>query len=397
MATGTRRKLQDSAQSQSNQETQLNPGSHVSGAEQSILSDAESTSSGTYRSNRWQNRNYNRFPSQGMTPEKLAKRLAWFSIGLGLTEVLIPRKLAKFIGVRRANSTLIRLFGFREIASGIAIFAQGARGYRPAKAVWSRVAGDALDLTTMGMAFGSPSTRKGKLAFATANVLAVSALDVKCAKDLTYGANGGYRNAGSTQVKSLIINRSPEELYQAWRNFENLPRFLNNLESVQTTGGDTSHWVAKGPAGARVEWDARITNDRPNEHIAWRSLPGSDVDHSGAVYFERAPGDRGTIVKVHLQYNLPGGRFGSSLAKLFGHDPAQRALEALRHFKQVMETGEIIVSEGTLYDNGLLTQRPAQPEGDRTQTQERSRARSRRRTGDRQPTSTQGMEGNYAS
>jgi uncharacterized membrane protein len=291
----------------------------------------------------------------------LARGLGWFSIGLGLAEVLAPRGVARIAGLRGNHDGLIRLFGLREIASGIGIFMQGRK---PAAAVWSRVAGDALDLAALGAAFTSPDSRKGRVAFATANVLAVTALDVICARQLT-NENGATAERGTTQVKkSIIINRSPEELYQFWRDFENLPRFMNHLEAVRVLDDRRSHWVAKAPAGTSVEWDAEITEDRPGELIAWRSLEGSEVENSGSVRFETAPGERGTIVVVEMAYNPPGGVIGEWIAKLTGDDPGQQAHEALRCFKQVMETGEVIVSDGTVWDNGLLTQRPAQPVSD---------------------------------
>lgn len=293
---------------------------------------------------------------KNITAEQLAHGLGWFSIGLGLSEVLAPRGIAKVCGVR-GDKRLIRLFGVREILSGIGIFAQGRR---PAAAVWSRVAGDALDLATLGAAFASPRSNKRRLAFATANVLAVTALDITCAQQLS--RNGNTTLGGTSKVKkSLIIDRPPEELYQFWRNFENLPRFMRYLESVRVNDQARSHWVAKGPAETSVEWDAEVTEDRPNEMIAWRSLEGSDVDNSGSVWFEPAPGDRGTIVHVEIDYHPPGGVIGEWLAKLTGNDPGWQAQEALRSFKQLMETGEIIVSDGTIWDNGYLTQRPAQP------------------------------------
>jgi uncharacterized membrane protein len=229
--------------------------------------------------------------------------------------------------------------------------------------VWARVAGDALDLACLGAAFASPETNKGRLAFATGNVLAVTALDVLCAEQLggREGESAGAKK-GTTQVKnSLIINRPPQELYQYWRNFENLPEIMRHLESVKVKGEGRSHWVAKAPAGTSVEWDAEMTEDRPNELIAWRSLEGSDVDNSGSVRFEPAPGKRGTIVKVEINYTPPGGALGSLVAKLFGEEPGQQAQESLRTFKQLMETGELTVSDGTYWDNGFLTQRPAQP------------------------------------
>jgi uncharacterized membrane protein len=296
---------------------------------------------------------------ESVDAERLARGLGWFSIGLGLAEVLAPGGIAKISGVSRKNTGLIRLLGLREIAHGVGIFSQGRR---PTEALWARVVGDALDLACLGAAFTSPKTKKGRLAFATANVLAVAALDVVCAQKLSSGDGNGVAERGTTQVKnSLIINRAPEELYQYWRDFENLPRIMKHLESVRTTGEGRSHWVAKAPAGTTVEWDAEVTEDRPNELIAWRSLEGSQVENSGSVRFETAPGNRGTIVKVEINYTPPGGALGTLVAKLFGEEPGQQAQESLRSFKQLMETGEVVVSDGTVWDNGVLTQRPAQP------------------------------------
>lgn len=146
--------------------------------------------------------------------------------------------------------------------------------------------------------------------------------------------------------KSVTINKSPEELYRFWRRFENLPRFMNHLESVTTTAGGRSHWVAKAPAGTTVEWDAEVYNEKENELIAWRSLDAADVDNAGSVRFEPATGGRGTTVRVTLRYDPPGGTLGSIVARLFGENPEQQIEEDLRRFKQVMETGEIATTEG---------------------------------------------------
>lgn len=146
--------------------------------------------------------------------------------------------------------------------------------------------------------------------------------------------------------KSITVNKPPAELYRFWRNFENLPRFMNHLEAVHVTGGNRSHWVAKAPAGTTVEWDAEIHNEKENELIAWRSLEGSDVDNAGSVRFESAPVGRGTIVRVSLKYDPPGGIVGATIAKLFGEEPAQQIQEDLRRFKQVMEAGETATTEG---------------------------------------------------
>lgn len=283
--------------------------------------------------------------------KKLARGLGWFSIGFGLAELLAPRAIASISGVPKGRTGLIRLYGLREIASGITIFSQ----QNPVGGVWSRVAGDALDLASLGAAAASPEANKGRLAFATANVLAVTALDVICAKQLTNGKQGIHAKA------SCIVNHEPEEVYSFWRNFENFPRFMRHVESVEDFGDGRFHWVVKGPAGTTVEWDAILVADDPGTVITWRSLENADVDNAGAVRFERAPGGRGTIVKVNIQYNPVGGVLGAAVAKLFGEEPEQQLDDDLRRFKQIMEVGEIVVSDATLLGTGYFDQRPACP------------------------------------
>jgi uncharacterized membrane protein len=283
--------------------------------------------------------------------KRLARGLGWFSLGLGFTELLAPRAIAKISGVSNKHTGLIRLYGLREIAAGVAIFSQK----EPAAGLWSRVAGDALDLASLGMAFSSPDAKRGRVAFATANVLAVTALDLIAAKQLSTGNQGVHAKA------SCIVNRSPEEVYSFWRSFENLPRFMKHLDSVEDLGGGRSRWRAKGPAGTEVEWEATIIADVPGEVITWRSLENSDVDNAGAVRFQEAPGGRGTIVKVHIQYDPPAGVIGATVAKLFGEEPEQQLDDDLRRFKQVLEVGEVVVSDATLLGSGYFEQRPARP------------------------------------
>ena len=284
-------------------------------------------------------------------PKRLARGLGWFSLGLGLTELLAPKLIANISGVPNARTGLIRLYGLREIASGVMIFSQK----EPATGLWSRVAGDALDLASLGRAFTSPGANRGRVAFATANVLAVTTLDLIAAKQLSTGSPGVQAKA------SCIVNRSPEEVYHFWRAFENLPRFMKHLDAVEDLGDGRSRWKAKGPAGSEVKWDATIIADVPGEVITWRSLENADVDNAGAVRFEKAPGDRGTIVKVHIQYNPPAGVVGATVAKLFGEEPEQQLNDDLRRFKQVLEVGEVVVSEGTLFGTGYFQQRAARP------------------------------------
>jgi len=144
---------------------------------------------------------------------------------------------------------------------------------------------------------------------------------------------------------TVTINSPPDKLYGYWRQLENLPRFMHHLESVAQQN-DISHWVAKGPLNTPIEWDAEIINDKKNELIAWKSLEGSMLDNAGSVHFVPAPGGRGTQVKIILKYDPPGGQAASVLARLFGKAPEQEVKEDLRRFKQLMETGDIITTEG---------------------------------------------------
>jgi uncharacterized membrane protein len=149
-------------------------------------------------------------------------------------------------------------------------------------------------------------------------------------------------NRGLRVTQAFTIDRSPEELYQFWRNFENLPRIMTHLESVRVLDDRRSHWIARLPklmTGKKLEWDAEITDDVPNDRISWRSLPGSDIDTAGTVRFAR--GDRGSIVRVEMQYVAPAGRMGNWIAKLFGEVPERVIREDLRNFKRQMEVGEI--------------------------------------------------------
>ncbi len=149
--------------------------------------------------------------------------------------------------------------------------------------------------------------------------------------------------------QAITIARPRNEVYQFWRSVANLPRFMKNLVSVTNYEGNRSHWVAKGPAGRTVQWDAVIHNERPNEMIAWRSLPGSDVDHAGSVWFKDAPAGRGTEVTVELQYNPPAGALGAIFASLWGKEPSQEIQEDMHRLKELLELGEVLTVEGQPY------------------------------------------------
>src|SRR3954470_11117091 len=145
---------------------------------------------------------------------------------------------------------------------------------------------------------------------------------------------------------AVTINRPPEELYACWRDFSRLPTFMSHLISVRPIDARRSHWVAKAPAGRKVEWDAEIINEIPNELIGWRTLENADVVSAGSVRFRRADNGRGTEVRVRLQYDPPAGKAGSAIAWLFGNEPSQQIREDLRRFKQLLETGEVPNTKG---------------------------------------------------
>ena len=141
--------------------------------------------------------------------------------------------------------------------------------------------------------------------------------------------------------RAVTVNASPDQLYAFWRRLENLPVFFDNLVSVKVVDQKHSHWTLRVPGGMTLSWDAELTVDRMGEMIGWRSLGGADLDNAGYVRFERATGGRGTVVRVALQYNPPAGKVGATLSTLLGEKPESQVEEALRKFKQVMETGEI--------------------------------------------------------
>jgi uncharacterized membrane protein len=150
------------------------------------------------------------------------------------------------------------------------------------------------------------------------------------------------RGQGIKVEESVTINRPVLEVYRFWRNFENLPRFMDHLESVTVSDDTHSHWVAKGPAGTRVEWDAIVHNEVEDELIAWRSLPGAEVNNAGSVHFTPTPDGSGTDVRVVLSYEPPAGKLGAAVAKLLGEEPSQQVADDLRRFKQVLESGDVL-------------------------------------------------------
>lgn len=267
---------------------------------------------------------------------RFATTLGCFSLGLGLASIFMPRRVCQLMGIQ-AHPLLIRIVGLREVASGAGLLSRrNVPGW-----LWTRVSGDMMDLGLLAGTLFSGRTTPRRFGTAAATLAGIAAVDTYCARQ-----SEQFSGPAIQISRSIIVNRSAEELYNAWHQFENLPRFMEGLVSVRDMGGNRSHWVAKGPTGAEVEWDAEIIEDQPGKSISWRSMEGSTVQTFGSVCFEPATGNRGTIVRVEMNCNPPGGTLGAMFSRFFGKAPEQRVMEDLHRFKQVMETGFVTTTEG---------------------------------------------------
>lgn len=163
--------------------------------------------------------------------------------------------------------------------------------------------------------------------------------------------------------RSVTIARPRQELFAFWRDFANLTRFMENVESVRPVGIDGHNvWTIRAPGGRTVEIETVIAREEPDELIAWRSIEGSDIDTEGRVTFEDAPGERGTRVSVRIAYKPPAGELGRLFAKLQGREPEIQARRDLRRFKMLMEAGEIATSARRQDQTRAARQARAQPE-----------------------------------
>lgn len=177
-----------------------------------------------------------------------------------------------------------------------------------------------------------------------------------------YDALGVHTEQGAVYVeKSVTINRPAQEIYTFWRDFQHLPQFMKHLERVEVQADGRSHWVAKAPLGTSVSWDAELTEDRPGELIAWRSLPGAQIPNSGQVRFAERPHGRGTAVHVALRYEPPAGAAGALVAKLFNEEPALQIEGDLRRLRALLEAGEIPTVYGQT--SGRVSEAHAQQRG----------------------------------
>ena len=285
---------------------------------------------------------------------RLGVGLGWLSVGLACCQLIAPRRLARLIGVSdgRRTVTLMRALGARELTAGIGLLTRR----RSSPWLWARVAGDIVDLALLGNVLRSRKADRLRVGSALAAVAGVTLLDAWAG-----------RRAGAAQAlppprqpirRSTTIARPPAEIYRFWRDFQNLPKFMVHLESVETLDSKRSYWRARSVGGKTFEWNAEIVEDRENELIAWCTVGGSQVAHAGMVRFVAAPGGRGTEVHVEATYDPPGGVFGRAIALVVGQEPSQQIEGDLRRLKQVMETGEVIESDASVH-RGVHPARPS--------------------------------------
>lgn len=287
-----------------------------------------------------------------MKEQKLARALGWFSVGLGFTELTAGKVLADALGLEN-RAGLLRIYGLREIATGIGILASKD----PTPWIWGRVAGDALDIATVATGFqDSKAKQKANLALALAALTGATVTDVMCGQRLSRArrtalepqgreAEESVETAQAQVERSLTIEKPAEELYQRWRQPETLSRIMGHFADIRASGDGQTHWQVHGPFGHTLEWDMRTIEDRPDELLRWQASPGTQLPVEGSVRFRPALGDRGTVVALRFQFDPPGGVLGDAALKLLGGAPGLLASKALRRFKSLVETGEIPTTE----------------------------------------------------
>ena len=297
-------------------------------------------------------------PSRGL--RRTSRLLGLAGLGLGGALLGDPAGVARMTGVDDSPTAVgvLTAVGARELLA-----VPGLLAGRP-RWSWLRVAGDAMDLTAMGIAL---SNRRGERRRRMRNAM-IAVGGLVAADVITALVSLRSRGASATAVSvsaATTVNKPPQEVYAFWRDLEHLPEFMAHVREVTTTdGGRRSHWVAEAPVRGTVAWDAEIVEDSPGSALRWRSTDRAEIPNEGSVEFAPAPGGRGTEVRVHLAYAQPGGRAGRVVAKLLGEAPDQQIRDDLTRFKQVMETGQVVRSEGTPEGpmaRRLARQRPALP------------------------------------
>ncbi|MFC4150053.1 SRPBCC family protein [Micromonospora mangrovi] len=296
------------------------------------------------------------------------------SLGLGVAQLAAPDTVRRISGVDDSSTSraVVPLVGARELVHAAGLLTSRRKNVW----TWTRVVGDAVDLASLGVAIARRGgRRRRRLLGVTGAVLGITVLDVLTAVQATRAkergsvpaVRGTHKGGPMELTATTTVRKPPSEVYAFWRDLGNLPTFMAHLQEVRTTGDRTSHWAATAPFGKNVEWDAEIVDEVTGEKIAWRSARNADVPNAGTVWFVPAPDGASTEVHVVLTYDIPGGAVGKAVARYFGEEPHQQLDDDLRRLKQVLETGEVVRSDGAPWGKRArkeFPQRPAQPLSD---------------------------------
>jgi uncharacterized membrane protein len=295
--------------------------------------------------------------------DRLGLVLGWMSVGLGAPLLAQPDAVTRASGLGEGSKqrALARAVGARELVHAAGLLSPRLRN----RWVWTRVVGDAMDLAVLARALRRhDGQRIGRTFAATAAIAGITGLDVYAGLRLRRQSR---KEHAVDLTATTTVGKDPQEVYAFWRQFDRLPDFMAHVEDVRQLDDKRSHWKVSAPFGHTVEWDAEIIEDVPGERLVWHSVKGADVDNAGTVTFTRAPRAQGTEIHVTLTYDVPGGKLAEALARWAGEDPHQQLDDDLRRLKQVLETGEVVRSDGAPWGKRArheFPQHPAQPLSD---------------------------------
>lgn len=289
-----------------------------------------------------------------------ARNLGWFSLGLGLAQLAAPGPMARLVGLPAdaTSAGTMRLIGLRELGTGLGLLVQA----KPTPWLWARVGGDALDLALLLRAFGSPDVHRTRILLSAASVAGVAAVDTMVSLRMAGEPSAPYeaRQERPVHIRAAVtINAPVSEIYPFWDGFQQLPSFIQDAASVESTGEGTSRWTMEAPAGTTLVWDLAVTESRPNEHIAWQIGESSPIAASGEVRFREAPGGRGTEVIFDGRFDPPGGELGKSIGGALAMTISTKLGNDLRRLKQLVELGEVVRSDDSIVPGPNPAQPPA--------------------------------------
>lgn len=296
----------------------------------------------------------------GATIDAFARNLGWFSLGLGLAQVLAPRKVAGLIGIHDdgKSDAVMRLVGLRELGAALAVLTPA----NPSPGLWARVAGDAIDLTLLGRALGSSRSDRNRVLFAIASVLGISVVDLMASLRVAQEPSNTFEARQARPVRAtaaITINAPATEVYRWWEGFQQAPRFIQNAASIEITGARTSRWTVSAPAGVTAAWDVEVTESSSNEQISWRTGEGSPLTGTGKVRFRPAPRNQGTEVIFEAELQLPGGELGKTIGGILAQAFGTQLGNDLRRLKQFIELGEVVQSDDSVVPGPSPAQPPA--------------------------------------